>query len=117
MELIGKRVTVTGADGTFSVRVDIAGVQNGEHVITATGTLSGFTATGVFTIAPQVCATDGGTTQVAVVAASTSSLAISGFPTVSLVAAGLLAVLLGTTLMVVARRRREARASDGPSHL
>ena len=49
-----------GADGTFAVRVDIAGVQNGEHTITAAGTLSGFTATENFSIEAQVCLVDHG---------------------------------------------------------
>jgi hypothetical protein len=114
-----------GADGSFSVRVDIAGVQNGEHVITATGTMTGFSSSGTFDVEPQVCTTESGTTVVAVVLAtgpaavsSESALATTGFPVAPVLAAALLALLVGTMLLVVTRnRRRLPSGSEGPQHL
>jgi len=133
IDLLRDGVTVTtvaaAADGSFSVRVDIAGVQNGVHVITATGTISGFSSSGAFDVEPQVCTTESGTTVVAVVATesgaavvvagSGTALASTGFPTVQVLAAAVLALLVGTMLLIATRNRRVARPSDnaGPRHL
>src|SRR5664279_3659472 len=133
VDLLRDGVTVTtvaaAADGSFSVRVDIAGVQNGVHVITATGTISGFSSSGAFDVEPQVCTTESGTTVVAVVATesgaavvvagSGTALASTGFPTVQVLAAAVLALLVGTMLLIATRNRRVARPSDnaGPRHL
>src|SRR5664279_934820 len=133
IDLLRDGVTVTtvaaAADGSFSVRVDIAGVQNGVHVITATGTISGFSSSGAFDVEPQVCTTESGTTVVAVVATesgaavvvagSGTALASTGFPTVQVLAAAVLALLVGTMLLIPTRNRRVARPSDnaGPRHL
>ena len=121
-----------GADGTFATRVDIAGVQNGEHVITATGTTSGFSSSATFDVEPQVCTSESGTTVIAVVVATGtavssgsslaitgSSLATTGFPVAPVLAAAGLALLVGTALLVATRNRRSLRpsGSDGPSHL
>ena len=120
-----------GADGTFAVRVDIAGVQNGEHVITATGTTSGFSSSGTFDVEPQVCTSESGTTVIAVVVAAgsvaassdsslaTGSLATTGFPVAPVLALAVLALLVGTMLLVATRNRRSLRPADsqGPSHL
>src|SRR6478735_8695778 len=129
-------VTVpAGADGTFSTRVDIEGVQNGDHAITATGTLSGFSATEVFDVEPQICTTDGTVATPATVSAvvlysvagtnggtTVVGLASTGFPVGSALAGAALALMVGTMLLVAARNRRGARAAgglsdDGPRHL
>jgi hypothetical protein len=122
------------SDGSFAVRVDIAGVQDGDHVITATGTISLFTATGVFGVEAQVCASGSATTIVTVVASGTQAavvvvskgatpLAATGFPAASAFAAALLAVLVGTSLLIASSHRRSVRVSvgigegDPPRHL
>ena len=129
-------VTVpAGADGSFSTRVDIAGVQNGDHEITATGTLSGFSATGVFDVEPQICTSDSTVTTPASfavvlysVAGTTGGttvvgLASTGFPVGSALSGAALALMVGTMLLVTARNRRGARAGaggpsdNGPRHL
>ena len=129
-------VTVpAGADGSFSTRVDIEGVQNGDHAITATGTLSGFSATEVFDVEPQICTTDGTVATPATVSAvvlysvagtnggtTVVGLASTGFPVGSALAGAALALMVGTMLLVAARNRRGARAAgglsdDGPRHL
>ena len=127
-------VTVpAGADGSFSTRVDIAGVQNGDHEITATGTLSGFSATGVFDVEPQICTSDSTVTTPASavvlysVAGTTGGttvvgLASTGFPVGSALSGAALALMVGTMLLVTARNRRGARAAgglsdNGPRHL
>ena len=105
------------------MRVDIAGVQNGVHTITATGTLSGFTATGEFDVEPQVCVTGssgtpvttGSQLTVVVVAGSSTPLAATGFPTASVLAAAVLALVVGTMLLIATRHRRTVRTSYGPS--
>jgi hypothetical protein len=129
-------VTVpAGADGSFSTRVDIEGVQNGDHAITATGTLSGFSATEVFDVEPQICTTDGTVATPATVSAvvlysvagtnggtTVVGLASTGFPVGSALAGAALALMVGTMLLVAARNRRGARAAGGmadggPRHL
>jgi hypothetical protein len=120
------------AGGSFAVRVDIAGVQDGQHVITATGTLSGFSASGVFDVEPQVCTTSTGSTVTAssgsqtvvlVVAGNSTPLASTGFPASTAVAAALLALVVGTMLLITTRYRRGVReslgvsAGDDPRHL
>jgi hypothetical protein len=122
------------SNGSFSVRVDIAGEQNGIHTITATGTLSDFTATEEFTVEPQVCisgssgtaavsASSGSQVAVVVVAGSSTPLATTGFPAASALAAAVLALLVGTMLLIATRNRRSTRAAfglsetEGPQHL
>ena len=100
-------------------------------MITATGTISLFTATGVFGVEAQVCTSGSGTTvvgsgtqaAVVVVARSATPLAATGFPAASAFAAALLALLVGTSLLIAASHRRSVRVSvgiaegDGPRHL
>ena len=105
-----------GADGTFDVRVDISTVQNGDHVVSALGVDSGYTASGTFAVVSQVCETGGSAVaSVHVTSADvddTSSdanavvLATTGFPTATLVGIAALALLAGAGILYAVRRRR-----------
>ena len=103
-----------GTDGTFSTRVDLDGVDFGTHVVTAVGSSSDFSATGVFETQAQVCVS--GSTTVSTTTGAVVVLASTGFPTGLLLGTAALVMFAGVLLVVAARRRRELGAETGPQH-